>query len=143
MEFLAAHRGEVVTRAQLYEHLFDENDSSMSNLLDVYVSTVRKSWVRNSSPRARRYGYCIEMNFHSIKWRLQAWHGFLLLLLVAGFDDGLLRIRAAGNDCRRWTTNCAKPAAAAAALAPPAGRGFPEAVSAVLANATVAPAPRR
>src|SRR6186713_1741579 len=37
VEFLARHRGEVVTRTQLYEHLFDENDSSLSNLLDVHV----------------------------------------------------------------------------------------------------------
>src|SRR5271170_915244 len=33
VEFLALHRGEVVTRSQLYEHLFDENESSLSNLL--------------------------------------------------------------------------------------------------------------
>ena len=42
VEFLALHRGEVVTRTQLYEHLFDENDSTLSNLLDVHVSNVRK-----------------------------------------------------------------------------------------------------
>ena len=42
VEFLARHRGEVVTRTMLYEHLFDENESSMSNLLDVHVSNVRK-----------------------------------------------------------------------------------------------------
>ncbi len=38
VEFLALHRGEVVTRTQLYEHLFDENESSLSNLLDLHVS---------------------------------------------------------------------------------------------------------
>src|SRR6185369_6800358 len=42
VEFLALHRGEVVTRTQLYEHLFDEDDSTLSNLLDVHVSNVRK-----------------------------------------------------------------------------------------------------
>jgi two-component system OmpR family response regulator len=31
-----------VTRTALYEHLFDENDSTLSNLLDVHVSNVRK-----------------------------------------------------------------------------------------------------
>src|SRR4051812_12785691 len=31
VEFMALHRGEVVTRTQLYEHLFDENESSLSN----------------------------------------------------------------------------------------------------------------
>ena len=42
VEFLALHRGEVVTRTTLYEHLFDEDDSTLSNLLDVHVSNVRK-----------------------------------------------------------------------------------------------------
>src|SRR6185369_15158381 len=42
LAYLALHRGEVVTRTALYEHLFDENDSTMSNLLDVHVSNLRK-----------------------------------------------------------------------------------------------------
>lgn len=60
VEFLAVHRGEVVTRTQLYEHLFDENDSSMSNLLDVYVSTVRKKLGAEFITTRRGHGYCIE-----------------------------------------------------------------------------------
>src|SRR4051794_16643681 len=42
VEYLALHRGEVVTRSSLYEHLFDENESSLSNLLDVHVSNIRR-----------------------------------------------------------------------------------------------------
>jgi two-component system OmpR family response regulator len=42
LEYLALHRGEVVSRTTLYEHLFDEEDSSLSNLLDVHVSNLRK-----------------------------------------------------------------------------------------------------
>lgn len=60
VEFLARHRGEVVTRTQLYEHLFDENDSSMSNLLDVYVSTVRRKLGADLITTRRGHGYCIE-----------------------------------------------------------------------------------
>ncbi|MGC3957244.1 MAG: response regulator transcription factor [Verrucomicrobiota bacterium] len=60
VEFLALHRGEVVTRTQLYEHLFDENDSTMSNLLDVYVSTVRKKLGAEFITTRRGHGYCIE-----------------------------------------------------------------------------------
>jgi two-component system OmpR family response regulator len=60
VEFLALHRGAVVTRTQLYEHLFDENDSSMSNLLDVYVSTVRKKLGAEFITTRRGHGYCIE-----------------------------------------------------------------------------------
>ena len=60
VEFLALHRGEVVTRTQLYEHLFDENESSLSNLLDVHVSNVRKKLGAEFIATRRGHGYCIE-----------------------------------------------------------------------------------
>ena len=60
VEFLALHRGEVVTRTQLYEHLFDENESSISNLLDVHVSNVRKKLGAEFIATRRGHGYCIE-----------------------------------------------------------------------------------
>ena len=60
VEFLALHRGEVVTRTQLYEHLFDENDSTLSNLLDVHVSNVRKKLGMEFVTIRRGHGYCIE-----------------------------------------------------------------------------------
>jgi len=60
VEFLALHRGEVITRTQLYEHLFDENDSTLSNLLDVHVSNVRKKLGHDFIVTRRGHGYCIE-----------------------------------------------------------------------------------
>lgn len=60
VEFLALHRGEVITRTQLYEHLFDENDSTLSNLLDVHVSNVRKKLGHDLIVTRRGHGYCIE-----------------------------------------------------------------------------------
>ena len=60
VEFLSLHRGEVVTRTQLYEHLFDENESSLSNLLDVHVSNVRKKLGAEFIVTRRGHGYCIE-----------------------------------------------------------------------------------
>lgn len=60
VEFLALHRGEVVTRTTLYEHLFDEDDSTMSNLLDVHVSNVRKKLGAEFITTRRGHGYCIE-----------------------------------------------------------------------------------
>ena len=58
--FLALHRGEVVTRTTLYEHLFDEDDSTLSNLLDVHVSNVRKKLGADFILTRRGHGYCIE-----------------------------------------------------------------------------------
>lgn len=60
VEFLGLHRGEVVTRTQLYEHLFDENDDTFSNLLDVHVSNVRKKLGPEFIVTRRGHGYCIE-----------------------------------------------------------------------------------
>ena len=60
IEYLAQHRGRVVTREHLYEHLFDENDSSLSNLLDVHVSNVRKKLGHEFIRTQRGLGYCIE-----------------------------------------------------------------------------------
>ena len=58
--FLALHRGQVVTRTELYEHLFDEEEDSLSNLLDVHVSRVRKKLGPDFIATRRGHGYCIE-----------------------------------------------------------------------------------
>jgi two-component system, OmpR family, response regulator len=60
VEFLALHRGAVVTRTALYEHLFDEDDDSMSNLLDVHVSNLRKKLGAEFIRTHRGQGYSIE-----------------------------------------------------------------------------------
>jgi two-component system, OmpR family, response regulator len=60
VEYLALHRGEVVTRTTLYEHLFDENEMTLSNLLDVHVSNVRKKLGAEFITTRRGHGYCIE-----------------------------------------------------------------------------------
>jgi two-component system OmpR family response regulator len=60
VEFLALHRGQLVTRTMLYEHLFDENDSTLSNLLDVHVSNIRKKLGHDFITTRRGHGYCIE-----------------------------------------------------------------------------------
>src|ERR1051325_11714642 len=60
LEYLALHRGEVVTRTALYEHLFDESDDTLSNLLDVHVFSIRKKLGRELISTRRGQGYCIE-----------------------------------------------------------------------------------
>jgi two-component system OmpR family response regulator len=60
LEFLALHRGETVTRNALYEHLFDEDDNTLSNLLDVHVSNLRKKLGAEFISTRRGHGYCIE-----------------------------------------------------------------------------------
>jgi two-component system OmpR family response regulator len=60
VEYLALHRGSVVSRTELYEHLFDESDDTLSNLLDVHVSNVRKKLGAAFISTRRGHGYCIE-----------------------------------------------------------------------------------
>jgi two-component system OmpR family response regulator len=60
LEFLALHRGQVVTRTMLYEHLLGENDDSMSNLMDVYVGNIRRKLGGELIVTRRGMGYCIE-----------------------------------------------------------------------------------
>lgn len=60
LEYCALHRGELVTRAMLYEHLFDEEEDTLSNLLDVHVSNLRKKLGSELITTRRGHGYCIE-----------------------------------------------------------------------------------
>jgi two-component system OmpR family response regulator len=60
LEYLALHRGEVVTRTMLYEHLFDENESTVSNILDVHIFNLRKKLGQEFITTRRGHGYSIE-----------------------------------------------------------------------------------
>jgi two-component system, OmpR family, response regulator len=60
LEYLALHKGEIVTRTALYEHLFDENEDTLSNLLDVHVFGIRKKLGADLIATRRGQGYCIE-----------------------------------------------------------------------------------
>lgn len=42
LEFLARHKDEVVTRTQIMEHTWDYNFDSLSNVVDVFITTLRK-----------------------------------------------------------------------------------------------------
>ena len=59
LEYLALHRGEVVTRTDLYEHLFDENDDTLSNVLDVHIFNLRKKLGQEFILTRRGHGYSI------------------------------------------------------------------------------------
>jgi two-component system, OmpR family, response regulator len=60
IEFLALQRGKVVSRTDLYNHLFSEDDDSLSNLLDVHVCNIRKKLGKDFVQTRRGHGYVIE-----------------------------------------------------------------------------------
>src|SRR5207249_8618334 len=41
LQYLAFHRGRVVSRTMIWEHLYNEEDESTSNVVDVYVRYLR------------------------------------------------------------------------------------------------------
>ncbi len=59
LELMAMHRGKVVSRTQIYDHLFDENEDSLSNLVDVHVSNLRRKLGRDFITTRRGQGYIL------------------------------------------------------------------------------------
>jgi DNA-binding response OmpR family regulator len=50
LQFLAFHRGKVVSRSMIWEHLYDENDENTSNVVDVYIRYLRNKIDKNFDP---------------------------------------------------------------------------------------------
>jgi two-component system OmpR family response regulator len=59
VEFLAMHKGKLVTRTMIYDHLFDEENDTLSNLVDVHVSNVRRKLGKEFITTRRGEGYFI------------------------------------------------------------------------------------
>ncbi|MFN7682501.1 MAG: response regulator transcription factor [Planctomyces sp.] len=59
LELLAHNRGSVVTRTQIYEHLFEEQEESFSNLVDVHVSNLRRKLGGDFITTRRGQGYLL------------------------------------------------------------------------------------
>jgi two-component system, OmpR family, response regulator len=60
LEYLLTRRGVVVSRTELYDHLFAEEDESYSNLLDVHVCNVRRKLGKDFIQTRRGHGYVVE-----------------------------------------------------------------------------------
>ena len=57
LELLLSRRGEVITKTEIYEHVFDEQDDSLSNLVEVHISHLRKKLGKELIQTRRGYGY--------------------------------------------------------------------------------------
>lgn len=65
LEFLLSHQGEVVTRTMILEHVWDYNYDGLSNVVDVFIKTLRKKLksIGNKTPLIQTIhgvGYKIE-----------------------------------------------------------------------------------
>jgi len=59
VEMLALRCGKLVTRTELYDHLFSEEDDTFSNLLDVHICNVRKKIGKDFIKTRRGQGYVV------------------------------------------------------------------------------------
>lgn len=59
-EFLLTHRGRLVTRTMLVEHVYDDAEETASNVLDVYVASLRRKLGREFVRTRRGEGYIID-----------------------------------------------------------------------------------
>jgi len=50
LQFLAFHRGQVMSRSQIWEHLYDEHDENTSNVVDVYIRYLRTKIDKDFEP---------------------------------------------------------------------------------------------
>jgi two-component system OmpR family response regulator len=60
VELLALHRGEVVTRTEIYDHLFDENSDTLSNLVEVHIANIRRKIGKDFIQTRRGLGYVLD-----------------------------------------------------------------------------------
>ena len=58
-ELFALHRGELVTRTQIYDHIYDEGEDTLSNVVDVYVSALRRKLGKGILETRRGQGYLV------------------------------------------------------------------------------------
>lgn len=66
LHYLACRRDQIVSRSDIWEHLYDQNDQSMSNVVDVYIGYLRskldKGFARKLIHTRRGQGYMLSMN---------------------------------------------------------------------------------
>jgi DNA-binding response OmpR family regulator len=51
LQFLAYHRGKVVSRSMIWDHLYDEHDENTSNVVDVYIRYLRTKIDKGFEPQ--------------------------------------------------------------------------------------------
>jgi len=59
LEYLALRAGQVVSKEELFERLYDVNSDRLSNVLEVYVSALRRRFGAASIRTVRGHGYAL------------------------------------------------------------------------------------
>ena len=60
LELLARRKGTVVTRSAIYDHVYDEHEDTLSNVIDVFVAALRRKVGPDVIRTRRGHGYLID-----------------------------------------------------------------------------------
>ena len=60
LEFLVRRKGTVVTRSAIYDHVYDEHEDTLSNVIDVFVAALRRKVGPDVIRTRRGHGYLID-----------------------------------------------------------------------------------
>lgn len=60
VELLALNQGCLVSRRMVYDHVFDENEDSLSNIVDVHIYNIRRKLGKDFVTTRRGLGYVVE-----------------------------------------------------------------------------------
>ncbi|HXW08033.1 MAG TPA: response regulator transcription factor [Vicinamibacterales bacterium] len=60
LELLARRKGSLVTRSAIYDHVYDEHEDTLSNVIDVHIASLRRKLGRDVIQTRRGHGYIID-----------------------------------------------------------------------------------
>jgi two-component system, OmpR family, response regulator len=60
LELLARRKGSVVTRSAIYDHVYDDRDDTLSNVVDVFIAALRRKVGAGVIHTRRGHGYIID-----------------------------------------------------------------------------------
>jgi len=60
LELLARFKGRVVSRSAIYDHVYDERDDTLSNVVDVFIAALRRKLGPDLIRTRRGHGYMID-----------------------------------------------------------------------------------
>jgi two-component system OmpR family response regulator len=61
VELLVRQQGKLVTRTMIYDHIYDEADDTLSNVVDVYISNLRRKLGKEFIETRRGQGYIVHV----------------------------------------------------------------------------------
>jgi two-component system OmpR family response regulator len=60
LELLARRKGTVVTRSAIYDHVYDDSEDTLSNVVDVFIAALRRKLGADVIRTRRGHGYMID-----------------------------------------------------------------------------------